>query len=189
MHRETVVDRGDGFRRQVQVRFRRLQRHACLFEQRDQAFNRVLLIESRIETRVGDDVPLCSDAHADALRHACQERCQRRPHRLVEDPDRLRAQLAQHLREPRELKHTRKLAPAMLEIERPRNTTFGLQQFRSLARRGREERDRVLGSCGRNRANERQMPDHVADAALGLNDGGGSHANPRCHAPRMRGIR
>src|SRR5439155_18203617 len=158
----------------------------CLVEPRDQALNRGLFIAAWIEARVGDEQSLPSDAHAAPLRNAREKRGERRPDRLVEYPDRFWPKLAQYLREPRELERTRELAPAMLEIERPRNTTFGLQQFRSLARRGREERDRALGSCGRNRANERQMPDHVADAALGLNDNSRCHANSQLAGRRRR---
>ena len=89
--------------------------------------------------------------------------------------DQLLAQLPQEPRELHKLERAGDLAPAVLEIQSSRNAAFGLQEFRTAARRRRQERHSAFGSRGGDRVNERQVPDHVADATFGLDD------NCRCH--------
>jgi hypothetical protein len=58
----------------------------------------------------------------------------------------------------------------MLEISHLGDAPLRLQQILRVGRRQRQKRDRTTGLRRRNRADERQMPDDVADALLDLDD-------------------
>jgi hypothetical protein len=80
---------------------------------------------------------------------------------------------------PDQIDTTLQFRPGVLKIDGVRDARLRLQQFGGAARRRREEADPALRRCPRNGANERQMPDHVANSRFDLNDRGRRHIDCR----------
>ena len=82
---------------------------------------------------------------------------------------------AQQRGEPRQIDRAFELRALMLEIDHFADARLGLQQLLGVGRGQREKRHLAFRLLRRDRADERQMPDHIADALLDLDDGGGRH--------------
>ncbi len=71
---------------------------------------------------------------------------------------------------PDQIDATLKLRAGMAEIDRLGDARFGGKKFPSVTRGRREKHDAAAGRSSGNRADERQMPDDVADAGFDLDD-------------------
>ena len=74
----------------------------------------------------------------------------------------------------------------MLEIDHFADRRLGGEQVFRPGRGQSQERDGVFRGRGRDGADERQMPDDIADPSFDLDDGGGRHA-PSIVMPRENG--
>src|SRR5262249_22302899 len=93
----------------------------------------------------------------------------------VEDPHPLEFLGAQQRGQHRQVDGAFEFRAMVLEIDHFADAWLGGEQFPGAGRGQGEKRHGALRRFRRNRANERQMPDDIADALLDLDDGGGWH--------------
>jgi hypothetical protein len=86
---------------------------------------------------------------------------------------------AQQGDEPDQIETALQFRAGMLKILGGRDARLRLQQFGGATRRRREEGDTASRRRPRNGANERQMPDHIANSRFDLNDRGRRHIDCR----------
>ena len=106
----------------------------------------------------------------DSLWDAGKRSSQCRPDGAVKDPDRFQALPAQQRDQPDQNDAALQFRSGMRKIDRSRNARLCGEQVPGRASRRRKEGHLSLRSGRRNGADERQMPDHVADSGLDLND-------------------
>ena len=130
---------------------------------------------ARIDPRIGDEAALQSVARADALGDAGEHGGERRPDRAVEDPDALEFSRAHQRDELHQIDPARELRALMLEIDHLADARLGGEQVLRAGGGQGEERDGAFRRRCRDGADERQMPDDIADPSFDLDDGGGRH--------------
>jgi hypothetical protein len=127
----------------------------------------------RRDAGIGDQPALQSVARADAFRNAGEQCGECRADRAIEDPDALEFSTPQQHDQAREIDAARKFRAVVLEVDHLDDTGFGHQQVLGARRGQSKERDRAFRRRRRDGANERQMPDDIADALFDLDDRGG----------------
>jgi len=110
----------------------------------------------------------------DAPRHAAEPGRQRRPNGAIENPDSTKVAF-EELRQPQQIEPTPQFRAAMLGIQHFGYARLGVQQVPGTGAGRGQERYPAARRGSSDGANERQMPNHIADAGLDLNDRGRTH--------------
>jgi len=119
---------------------------------------------------IGDEGALRAEPQPDPFRNAGKRRRQRRPDGAVEDPERLQAMPAQQRDQADKINPALQFRSGMLKIDRGRDAWLRSKQVTGGTCRRREERHLSIRSGRRDGADERQMPDDIANSGLDLND-------------------
>ncbi len=124
-----------------------------------------------VDAGIGDKEALRAEPEPDALRYASEFCGERRPCGAIEDPDRAETIAPQQCGEPDQIKATAQLRSGMLEIERLGDRPFRGKKLLGMARRrGKKSYPAARCNAG-DGADERQVPDDIADAGFHLDHG------------------
>src|SRR5580698_7807144 len=124
-----------------------------------------------VDAGIGDEEALRAEPEPDALGNAGKFCGQRRPCGAIEDPDRTETMAPQQRGEPDQIKATAQLRSAMLKIERFGDRRFRGKKLLGMARRwGKKSYPAARRNAG-DGADERQVPDDIADAGFHLDHG------------------
>ena len=167
---EFLADRRERCFGQTQVRLGRRQRHGHRRHQRAQPVDRLVVKMAIVDAGIGDEEFLRAEPEPDALGDAGEPGGQRRANGAVENPDRAELPPPQQRHEPDQIDAAAQFRAGVLEINRFGNAWLAGQQLLGAARRRREKRHAPARRRRRDGADERQVPDDVADTGLGLDD-------------------
>ncbi len=137
------------------------------------------------DAAIGDEQALRPKSQPDALGNAGERRGKRRPDSAIEDPERTQALPTQQRDQPDQVDAALQFRSEMLKIDRRRDGWLGLEQFARAARRRHEKCHLAAGrGCG-DGPDERQVPDHVANSRLDLDDCARRHIDCRSNGCDM----
>ena len=174
-----VADRRERCGGHRQIRFRRRQRHVHGRHQRDEPIDRLIVEMALVDAGIGDEMPLRPETKPDALGDAGKRRGDRRTNGTIENPYLLKAAAPQPRDEQEHIEPAAQLRAGMPEIERLGDARLGREQFLRAARRRRQKRHAAPGRRRGDGADERKVPDDVADARFDLDDRARGHIDCR----------